>query len=206
MGEILNKTGQRNYQTDDSMCGRFTIQYTWAEYHEALSLIPASAKGRNDPPRYNVAPTQNVGFVATDRDGEVVVQDGRWWLVPFWAKEVPKYPMFNARSETATTKSSFREAFKSKRCLIPASSYYEWTKAKNGGKDPHNIHLPYNEPFFFAGLWAHNDTLDITSCTILTAEAAPEIKGFCRKLRRRVNSSYLWTRLSSERSKLLESR
>lgn len=156
------------------MCGRFYIEYSWAEIHDAMNLIPTSAKGRNDPPRYNVAPTQDVGFIC-EHDGQLTVKDGRWWLVPFWAKEVPKYPMFNARSETAPEKSSFREAFKSKRCLIPASGYYEWTKADDGGKDPHAIHLPNREPFMFAGLWAHNTNLEITSCTILTAKAAPEI-------------------------------
>lgn len=157
------------------MCGRFTIQYSWAEIHAQLdSFIPKAAAGRNDPPCYNVAPTQDVGFVC-EQDGERVVKDGRWWLVPFWAKEVPKYPMFNARSETAAKKPSFREAFKSKRCLIPAGGYYEWTKADDGGKDPHHIHLPDQAPFFFAGLWAHNDSLNIISCTILTAPAAPEI-------------------------------
>lgn len=84
--------------------------------------------------------------------------------------------MFNARSETARSKSSFREAFKSKRCLIPASGYYEWTKAEDGKKDPHFIHLPNKQPFMFAGLWAYNSNLDITSCTILTAAAAEEIE------------------------------
>lgn len=152
------------------MCGRFTIEYSWADYHAALSIIPSNARGRNDPPRYNVAPTQDVGFVCQD-DNDIVVKDGRWWLVPFWAKEIPKYPMFNARSETAHEKSSFREAFKSKRCLIPATAYYEWTVGEDGKKDPHYISLPDREPFFFAGLWATNSNLDITSCTILTSEA-----------------------------------
>lgn len=139
-----------------------------------MDFIPSSAAGRNDPPRYNVAPTQDVGFLY--HDGEAVqVADGRWWLVPFWAKELPKYPLFNARSETAHEKSSFREAYKTKRCLIPASGYYEWTKADDGGKDPHFIHLPDREAFLFAGLWAHNSHLDITSCTILTAAADPAI-------------------------------
>lgn len=156
------------------MCGRFTLEYSWAEIHKLMSIIPASAAGRNDPPRYNIAPTQEVGFLI-DREGEVELRDGRWWLVPFWAKEMPKYPLFNARSETAHEKSSFREAFKSKRCLIPASGYYEWTKADDGGKDPHLIHLPEKQPFLFAGLWAHNSNLEITSCTILTAEAHPAI-------------------------------
>ena len=152
------------------MCGRFTLEYSWAEIHDAINLIPISAAGRNDPPRYNIAPTQQVGFVSK-KEGEVVVQDGRWWLVPFWAKEIPKYPLFNARSETAHEKSSFRAAFKGKRCLVPASGYYEWTKSSDGGKDPHLIQLPDKKPFLFAGLWAHNDNLDITSCTILTAAA-----------------------------------
>ena len=140
-----------------------------------MSIIPSSAKGRNDPPRYNVAPTQDVGFVCQDGD-DLVVKDGRWWLVPFWAKEIPKYPMFNARSETAHEKYSFREPFKSKRCLIPATAYYEWTVGEDGKKDPHYISLPDKEPYFFAGLWAHNSHLDITSCTILTSEADPKIE------------------------------
>jgi putative SOS response-associated peptidase YedK len=152
------------------MCGRFFIEYTWADIHAAMSIVPASAAGRNDPPRYNVAPTQDVGFVY-QQGGQTAVQNGRWWLVPSWAKEIPKYPMFNARSETAHEKSSFRESFKRKRCLIPASGYYEWTKAEDGGKDPHAIHLPDKEPFMFAGLWAYNSKLKITSCSVLTAEA-----------------------------------
>jgi putative SOS response-associated peptidase YedK len=157
------------------MCGRFIIDYSWAEIRDAMSIIPAAAASRNDPPRYNVAPTQDVGFLYNN-GGEISVQDGRWWLIPFWAKEIPKYPLFNARSETAHEKSSFREAFKSKRCLIPASGYYEWTKAQDKGKDPHVIHLPEKTPFMFAGLWAHNTNLDITSFTILTAAAHPAIE------------------------------
>ena len=73
------------------MCGRFIIQATWAEYREYLtSIVPAEALGRNDPARYNVAPTQDVPFIARI-DGAYQVRDGRWWLVPFWAKEMPKW-------------------------------------------------------------------------------------------------------------------
>ncbi len=156
------------------MCGRFAIDVTWSELHDAVRLIPVSAVGRNDPPRYNVAPTQDVGFV-TLQDGETTVMNGRWWLALHSAKEIPQYPMFNARAETAHEKSSFRDAMKTRRCLIPATGYYEWTIGEDGGKDPHFIHLPDKEPFMFAGLWAHNAHLDITSCTILTAPASPEI-------------------------------
>ena len=150
------------------MCGRFTIEYTWAEYHNALNLIPASAKGRNDPPRYNVCPTQQVGFACIEED-EIIVKDGRWGLIPFWSKEGSKIPMMiNARSETVAEKASFKFSFNSKRCLTPASAYYEWTIGEDKKKDPHYIYLPNKEPFFFAGLWAHNDKMDVISCSILT--------------------------------------
>ena len=89
--------------------------------------------------------------------------------------EMPKYSLFNARSEDAYKKPAFRDAFKSRRCLSPANGFYEWTKSDDGGKDPHYIHLPGEEPFSFAGLWAHNPVLDVTSCTILTAAAVDEI-------------------------------
>lgn len=157
------------------MCGRFIIKGSWAEYYDALMIIRPEDRGLNTPPRYNVAPTQEVKFVAR-QEGENRVLDGQWWLVPWWAKEKPKFAAFNARSETAHKSGAFRDAFKSKRCLIPADGYYEWTKnAEDGKKDPWCITLPDWQPFAFAGLWAHNENLGITSCTILTATAAPQI-------------------------------
>lgn len=121
--------------------------------------------------RYNIAPTQDVIFVTAGENGYYKVREGRWWLVPHWAREVPKYTMFNAKSEEAAAKPAFRDSFRSKRCLIPADGFYEWTVGEDGGKDPWHIHLPDNQPFSFAGLWAYNPGLDITSCTILTAAA-----------------------------------
>lgn len=157
------------------MCGRFTIQYSWAEYYEALNLIPAEAKGRNDPPRYNVCPTQDIGFVYSE-DDEVKVKDGRWGLIPNWAKEGGKLPlMINARSETVAEKNSFKHSFKSKRCLIPANAYYEWTIGEDGKRDPHYLYLKEREAFFFAGIWAYNKNMDVTSCAILTAAPTDNI-------------------------------
>jgi len=79
---------------------------------------------------------------------------------------------FNARIETVETSNAFKDAFRSTRCLIPADGYYEWTKSPaDGGKDPWHIFLRDHEPFSFAGLWAHNKALDITSCTIITGPA-----------------------------------
>jgi putative SOS response-associated peptidase YedK len=149
------------------MCGRFTIQYTWAEYYEALNLIPASAKGRNDPPRYNVCPSQTIGAVVRDHDDYKVI-DPNWGFIPFWAKAPPKFKPINAKGETVATNGMFRTAFAHKRCLIPANSYYEWIKPEPKVRLPFNIHLKDNAPFFFAGIWGTNETLDALTCAIIT--------------------------------------
>lgn len=134
-------------------------------------------RGRNTEARYNIAPTDEVLFVTAGNDGFQKVRAGIWWLIPFWAKEWPKFPTFNARSEEVAEKPAFRDAFKEKRCLVPASGFYEWTKnATDGGKDPWFIHLPGDQPFSFAGLWAYNHALDVTSCTILTTAAAEPMR------------------------------
>lgn len=161
------------------MCGRFTNEFTWAELHALYSLsdeifptVPAS----NMQPRYNIAPTQDVDFVALDKGGTRELLTGRWWLVPFWAKELPKAAMFNARIETVDSSPAFREAFKTRRCLIPADAYFEWTTSPvDGKKDPWLLHLPQHRGFSFAGIWAHNDNLGVTSCTIITAPAVEHI-------------------------------
>ena len=159
------------------MCGRTTLRATWAELHELYNALTPKDLGRNTPARYNIAPTQSMLFVHLDKDRQQIVSEGRWWLVPHWAKELQsKYPMFNARSEDAHNKPAFRDAYKTKRCLIPADGYYEWTKnANDGKKDPWLIELPESKPFSFAGLWAYNTVLDVTSCAILTAAADPNI-------------------------------
>ncbi|SNY92002.1 Putative SOS response-associated peptidase YedK [Cohaesibacter sp. ES.047] len=159
------------------MCGRFILKGSWAAIHQMYNLIHPEDTHRNVPPRYNIAPTQEILYVA-DVNGERRLLSGRWWLVPHWAKDLQnEYPMFNARSEEAHKKPAFREAFKYGRCLIPADGYYEWTKSpKDGKKDPHLLHLPDFEAFAFAGLSAFNETLGLFSCTILTAPAVKEIK------------------------------
>jgi putative SOS response-associated peptidase YedK len=154
------------------MCGRFTRYLSWSEIVRLYRLTLDWEKQRNDEPQYNIAPTEDVPFVTAGENGSHKLRQGRWWLVPWWAKEMPKGAMFNARSETVDTMPAFRDAFKTKRCLVPADGFYEWTKNPgDGGKDPWHIFLPGPRPFSFAGLWARNDKLDITSCTILTMPA-----------------------------------
>jgi putative SOS response-associated peptidase YedK len=158
------------------MCGRFTDLMTWAELHALYTIHEKAAPPSNMRPGYNVAPTSIIPFAHKDKGGELVLDTGRWWLVPFFAKELPKATMFNARIETIDTSSTYREPFKSKRCLIPADGYFEWTtSAEDGKKDPWMLQLSEGKPFSFAGLWAHNDTLGVTSCTIITAPAVDHI-------------------------------
>jgi len=162
------------------MCGRFTNEMTWTQIHALYKLtdqLHPMRPSSNMQPRYNIAPTQTVDFLHLDKAGGLELNQGRWWLVPFFAKEVPKHAMFNARIETIDTSGAFREGFKSRRCLIPADGYFEWTTdAEDGKKDPWLLQMEGGEGFSFAGIWAHNDNLGVTSCTIITAPAVPEIE------------------------------
>lgn len=164
------------------MCGRFTAEYTWQELKALISLSDElyPVASTNMQPRFNIAPTQTVDFVSLDKAGNRELQRGRWWLVPFFAKELPKAAMFNARLETVDTSGAFRDPFKRRRCLIPADAYFEWTSNPiDGKKDPWLLHLPEHRGFSFSGLWAHNDNLGVTSCTIITAPAVEHIAA-CR--------------------------
>lgn len=88
----------------------------------------------NMEPKFNIAPTEDVDFVTLNKGGTRELLTGRWWLVPFWAKELPKAAMFNARIETIDSTAAFRDAFKTRRCLIPANGYFEWTSNPIDGK------------------------------------------------------------------------
>lgn len=155
------------------MCGRFTFEHEWPAFVDLYDLPWDQERGRNTQARFNIAPTQDVLIIHNDADGKQKAETARWWLVPHWARELPKGAMFNARIETIGTSPAFRDAFKSKRCLIPADGFYEWTVNQGvGKKDPWLIYQPGSSPFSFAGLWAHNEKLGITSCTIVTMPAA----------------------------------
>lgn len=133
-----------------------------------LPLLPDLA------PRYNIAPTQGVAAVRTNpASGQREFSVLHWGLIPRWADD-PSIGsrMLNARSETLASKPAFREAFKQRRCLIPADGFYEWQK-QGTKKQPYLITRPDGQPFAFAGLWEswRREELKIESCTIITTEA-----------------------------------
>jgi putative SOS response-associated peptidase YedK len=133
------------------MCGRYSI--TTAP--EAMRrLFRFTNPVPELPPRYNAAPTDKLPVVRLDREGNRELAVLRWGLIPFWAKdEKIGFKSINARAETASTAPAFREAFRHRHCLVPATGFYEWKKLPGGGKQPYNIRMRDGSPMAFAGLW-----------------------------------------------------
>ena len=152
------------------MCGRFTLTVDPDQLREAFPWLN-TPEGLS--PRYNIAPSQPVAVVPND--GRNQLDFYVWGLIPSWAKDPAiGNRMINARAETLIEKPSFRNAFRRRRCLIPADGFYEW-KQEPGRKTkiPTYIRLKSGKPFAFAGLWERWDSPDgstVFSCTIITTQ------------------------------------
>jgi putative SOS response-associated peptidase YedK len=157
------------------MCGRFTRKYTWKQVHEFLNLVfPAGvlpARGELKA-SYNVAPGQEI-LALRETDGQPPASGLefvwlRWGFVPAWSKDPRRY-WINARSETAAELPAFREAFARRRCVIPASGFYEW-RVLPGAKQPEFISVVGAEIMCFAGIWElHREGgEDVATCAIMT--------------------------------------
>ncbi|HPG32618.1 MAG TPA: SOS response-associated peptidase [Lentimicrobium sp.] len=131
------------------MCGRFSLTTEEQQLNKFFKL-----SGGTEPyvPRYNGAPTQQMAIIAAE---EVLrLQYFRWGLIPSWTKEIPRStPVINARAETLSEKASFRQALKSRRCLVPADGFYEWTHS--GKKQPYRFVMDDESPFAMAGIWEY---------------------------------------------------
>lgn len=152
------------------MCGRFVSSAPPDELARYFSAELTAEQALE--PSYNVAPTNDVYVVV--EDGTTRRLDAfHWGLVPAWAKD-PSVGnrMINARAETLADKSVYRHAFRKRRCLIPATGFYEWKKIPGQRrKQPMYASRPDGEPIAFAGLWEewHGDGDDtLRSCTIIT--------------------------------------
>jgi putative SOS response-associated peptidase YedK len=158
------------------VCGRYTLA---TPDHQAIRARFPVGESIAIRQRYNVAPTDEVLAVTTDKRGVPRGELLRWGLVPSWAKD-PSIgsKLINARLETAAEKPAFRRAFEHYRCLIIADGFYEWQRTPGGRKQPVHITRDDHEPFAFAGLWSiwHADEQrTLRSCTILTTAANPAI-------------------------------
>lgn len=153
------------------MCGRYAIT---TDPEVLATLLGLAARPEYDP-RYNLAPTQLAPIVREDEQGARSADSLRWGLVPGWAKDASiGNRTINARSETAAEKPSFRSAWKRRRCIVPASWFYEWQRA-GARKVPYRIERRDLEPLTFAGLWerwkGNADTPGFDSFTILTTQS-----------------------------------
>jgi len=152
------------------MCGRFTLNITPSKLTEYFDITD----DLDFSPSWNIAPSSQINSIVADESGSKHLQTMRWGLIPSWAKdETIGNKLINARSETVAEKPSFRSAFKRRRCLIPASGFYEW-KTENGIKQPWYISLMSGEPMAFAGLWETwnpKEGESIESCCIITTAA-----------------------------------
>jgi putative SOS response-associated peptidase YedK len=161
------------------MCGRFTLDPTTKLYErfEISNRLEIKA-------RYNIAPSQDVPVIVRNSPNRIMMM--RWGLIPHWAKdESIGYKMINARAETITEKPSFKTLLPSKRCIVPASGYYEWQQTEGKGKQPFYIHDADDEYLPFAGLyttWKNPEGTEIHSFTIITTEPTVNLQAIHNRM------------------------
>lgn len=152
------------------MCGRFTLVTDFSAIIDRFE-IEAAIEEELYHPSFNIAPSQSVLSVINDgrrnRLGYL-----RWGLIPPWAEdEKIGSKMINARAETLAQKPSFREAYKKRRCLVIADSFYEWKRHEDHSKTPMRIKLKSDELFAMAGIWERFKSPagnTIFTCSIIT--------------------------------------
>ncbi len=153
------------------MCSRYNLTAP----PEAVRALFAATGEADFPPRYNIAPTQPALIVRNGPDTSRQLVLVRWGLIPSWAKEPGqiKTTLINARAESAADKPSFRGPLRHRRCLVPATGFYEWT-GRPGAKQPHHMTPRGGGPMALGGLWEHwlgADGSELETMTILTVEA-----------------------------------
>ncbi len=159
------------------MCGRYTTAKPEKVFRKTFNLRPNEGLFSS---RYNIAPTQAAPVVTNTLTDDI--QLFTWGLIPHWAKDKSiGNKLINARAETLEEKPSFRDAFRKRRCLVLADSFYEWAELKKGqGRVPQRISLQDESVFAFAGLWEKWMSTEtgqgIFSFTIITTAANELLK------------------------------
>jgi putative SOS response-associated peptidase YedK len=157
------------------MCGRFTI----TDPNEAIAALFAAVIGNDlpDSPRYNICPTDQIAVVTSDASpASRRLRTMRWGLLPGWYKTPTDGPLIiNARADTVAVKPAFREAVRSRRCLIPAAGFYEWSAGPDGTRMPWYITRTDGAPMVFGGLW--QPWGEMLTCAMVTVDAGPGMAG-----------------------------
>ena len=154
------------------MCGRFGL---WPDPQEVQSLFQLQEPLPLEP-RYNIAPGQEILAIGQGSNQVRKASSLLWGLVPHWAKESKTgYKMINARAESLWSKPAYKAAARRRRCLIPASCFFEWKRKEQGAKQPYCIRPKNGDLFAFAGIWEHWEDSQsgqaINSCAIVTTHA-----------------------------------
>ncbi len=156
------------------MCGRYALTSPPEIISERFKLHWSTALSS----RYNIAPGQMIPVVRpTDHGTELAML--KWGLIPSWSKDAAMGARLNnARAETVADKPSFRSAYRSRHCLIPANAFYEW-KTSGGRKQPYCIGLEDGALFGMAGLWERwkNDAGEQAETVVIITTAANELVG-----------------------------
>jgi len=155
------------------VCGRYNLITDTKALVDFFEIDQVLVEAKGLRPRYNIAPGQSVPIIRNAGQGNELLL-ARWGLIPHWSREPStKYSTINARAETVAEKPSYRDAFKRKRCLIPANGFYEWRR-DGDRKTPHHIHAPDNGLLAFAGVWDHWDKQGegFDSCSIIVTTAS----------------------------------
>lgn len=155
------------------MCGRYNLIATGQQLMEHFRLLSLPVHR----PDYNIPPGQQIIAVVQLDDGSNSAVNLHWGLIPSWAKDrAMSSHLINARAETLAEKASFKKAYRQRRCLIPATGFFEWQSTESG-KKPYHLHLPEQALFAFAGLWEHweYEQESVYSCAIITAAASANI-------------------------------
>ncbi|WP_340122981.1 SOS response-associated peptidase [Methylobacter svalbardensis] len=162
------------------MCGRYNLIATGQQIMDCFSLLSLPAHR----PDYNIPPGKKILAIVELEDGNNRAVNLHWGLIPSWSKDrAISSHLINARAETLTEKPSFKNAYRHRRCLIPATGFFEW-QTTDAGKRPYHIHQPDHALFAMAGLWEHweHDQETVYSCTIITTVANDKIASIHQRM------------------------
>ncbi|MGB5743131.1 MAG: SOS response-associated peptidase [Sedimenticolaceae bacterium] len=187
------------------MCGRYFLHSNADKLAKLFGEMPMPLLEA----RYNIAPTQPVPIIRQDHNGRREMVLVRWGLIPAWSKGPDsRFSMINARVETVAQKPAYRNAFRYRRCLLPADGFYEWRSA-GGKKQPFVLRPSDGRPLALAGLWEHwqdADGNELASCTILVGEANAQVRAVHERMPVVIDPTAfdLWLDIRSQKPQPLE--
>ncbi|OQC10787.1 MAG: putative SOS response-associated peptidase YedK [Candidatus Cloacimonetes bacterium ADurb.Bin088] len=152
------------------MCGRFAQVIKHDQLQKLAKELRLNRESQQLEFNYNLAPTQPAMAVVSQAAGRYLGVF-RWGLIPSWSREIPPFPLINVRAETITAKPSFRGGLQRRRCLVPATGFYEW---RQSDKQPFFIHAAQGDLLWMAAIydsWSSPDGSYVPSLGIITTEA-----------------------------------